>query len=161
MTRGAIVKENISISLQSIRANLLRAILTMLIISFGIMALVGILTAIESIKNSLNTQFTLMGANTFALIQKETDVHHQGFHYRTINSPRITYEQAREFKQNFKFPALVALSTQLTGTATVKYKSEKTNPNINAWGVDENDIYTSGKIIETGRNFSEDDIKMN
>jgi putative ABC transport system permease protein len=161
MTRGAIIKENLRISLQSIKANLLRAILTMLIISFGIMALVGILTAIESIKNSLNSQFSLMGANNFALIQKETDVHRQGFHYRTINSPRITYEQAREFKANFKFPALVALSTQLTGNATVKYKSEKTNPNINAWGVDENDIYTSGKTVETGRNFSEDDIKMN
>jgi putative ABC transport system permease protein len=161
MTRGAIIRENIRISLQSIRTNLLRAILTMLIISFGIMALVGILTAIESIKNSLNSQFSSMGANTFALIQKGNDVHRQGFHYRTINSPRITYEQAREFKQNFKFPALVALSTQLTGTATVKYKSEKTNPNINAWGVDENDVYTSGKTIDIGRNFSEDDIKMN
>ena len=38
-------KENIRIAIRSVRANLLRAVLTLMIIAFGIMALVGILTA--------------------------------------------------------------------------------------------------------------------
>ncbi len=42
--------ENVRIALKSIRTNLLRTILTIFIIAFGIMALVGILTAIDSIK---------------------------------------------------------------------------------------------------------------
>jgi len=41
------------ISMNSILATKLRSILTILIISLGIMALVGILTAIESIEGSL------------------------------------------------------------------------------------------------------------
>lgn len=45
-----LVKENIRISLDSIRSHLLRSILTVLIIAFGIMALVGILTSIDAIK---------------------------------------------------------------------------------------------------------------
>ena len=50
MLFGALLKENIRVSVMSVRTNLLRTILTVLIIAFGIMALVGILTAIDSIK---------------------------------------------------------------------------------------------------------------
>ena len=56
--------ENIRIALNSIRTNLLRTVLTVLIIAVGITALVGILTAIDSIKNSITKEFTFMGANT-------------------------------------------------------------------------------------------------
>jgi putative ABC transport system permease protein len=153
--------ENLRIALQSIKANLLRAILTIFIIAFGIMALVGILTAIEAIKDTLTSQFALMGANSFAIIQKDTHIHRGGHQTRAVNSPNITYEQAREFKERFAFPALVSVSTQLTGTSTIKYKSEKTDPNISTWGVDENDIITSGKVIAKGRNFTQDDLNMN
>ena len=40
---------------------------TVLIIAFGIMALVGILTAIDSIKHTITKQFATMGANTFTV----------------------------------------------------------------------------------------------
>ncbi|MBL7794260.1 MAG: ABC transporter permease, partial [Saprospiraceae bacterium] len=46
--------ENIRLAFRSVRSNWLRAILTLLIIAFGIMALVGILTAIDSAIYSLN-----------------------------------------------------------------------------------------------------------
>ncbi len=67
MVFGALLKENIRVSVMSVRTNLLRTILTVLIIAFGIMALVGILTAIDSIKNTINKQFATMGANTFTV----------------------------------------------------------------------------------------------
>lgn len=66
-----LVRENIRISLESIRSHLLRTILTVMIISFGIMALIGILTAIESIKFFLTENFTMMGANTFSIRNRE------------------------------------------------------------------------------------------
>jgi putative ABC transport system permease protein len=161
MKYQAILRENLRISLRSIRINLLRTILTILIIAFGIMALVGILTSIDSIKSSLNKQFSLMGAGSFAIESKSNEVHRGGRHERTVNYAYISYEQAHEFKKRFVFPAIVALSTNVTGNATIKYKSVKTNPNINVWGVDENDIYTSGKIISEGRNFMPDDLRLN
>ncbi len=125
------------------------------------MALVGILTAIDSIKNSLNSQFSLMGANSFAIIEKSMNVRRGLEHKRLLNKSVISYQQAKDFKERFNFPALVALSTNVTGTGTIKCKSKKTNPNINIWGVDENDVYTSGKTIQTGRNFAVDDLKLN
>jgi len=42
-----LISENIKISLDSIKSQLLRTLLTVAIIGFGIMALVGILTAID------------------------------------------------------------------------------------------------------------------
>ena len=65
------VRENIRISMESIRSHLLRTILTVTIIAFGIMALVGILTAIDSIEYFLKENFTMMGANTFSIRNRE------------------------------------------------------------------------------------------
>ena len=59
--------ENIFVALRSLRANLLRAFLTLMMIAFGIMALVGILTAIDQVIYSLNDNFSSLGANTFSI----------------------------------------------------------------------------------------------
>ena len=65
-----LVIENIKIALQSIRTNLLRTVLTIFVIAIGISALVGIQTAIESIKSSISDNFTRMGSNTFNIRNK-------------------------------------------------------------------------------------------
>ena len=65
--------ENIRLALRSIRANLLRAILTLMIIAFCIMALVGILTAIDSTIYSLNDSFSDLGANVFEIDPLSSD----------------------------------------------------------------------------------------
>jgi len=43
----------------------------------------------------------------------------------------------------------------------VKYGSEETNPNVSLQGVDENYLAVSGYEIESGRNFSNDEIQLN
>lgn len=52
--------ENLRIAFHAIKGQMLRTVLTVLIIAIGIMALVGILTAIEGLKASINTNFTSM-----------------------------------------------------------------------------------------------------
>ncbi|HNP48158.1 MAG TPA: ABC transporter permease, partial [Bacteroidia bacterium] len=46
------IKENIKVAIGSVRSQLLRTILTVLIIAFGIIALVGMLTAVDAITGS-------------------------------------------------------------------------------------------------------------
>ncbi|MFC2137280.1 ABC transporter permease [Bacteroidota bacterium] len=161
MKSNTVFWDNIKISLNAIRSNLLRTILTIAIIAFGIMALVGILTAIDAIKGSINSEFSLMGANSFALVSRGITVYMGNKQYRTKNYTHISYRQAKEFKDNFKFPAKVSISTHATGIGTVKYKSKKSNPNVDIWGVDENDLFTAGKEIGIGRNFTEEEIEQN
>ncbi|MEO1714502.1 MAG: ABC transporter permease, partial [Bacteroidota bacterium] len=67
-------QETVRLALRSIRSNLLRAILTLLIIAFGITALVGILTAIDSAIFSFNDNLNSLGANTFSIEPKGTGV---------------------------------------------------------------------------------------
>ncbi len=159
MRISALFIENLRISLQSIRNNLLRTILTVMIIAVGITALVGILTAIESIKTYFTKEFTVMGANTFTISSRGMRVQVNNKRYRTKNHAFITYYQALEFKEKFDFPSTVSISTFGSGTATLKYESKKTNPNITVRGIDENYLFTSGFQIETGRNFSTHDIE--
>ena len=153
------VRENILISLGSIRSNLLRTILTVLIIAIGITALVGILTAIDAIKQSITSDFTSMGANTFAIRNREMTVRIGRGGKKPKKFRAITFEEASRFKDLFNFPSITSISCFATGTATLKYESQKTNPNIQIMGSDENYVATAGVEIEQGRNFTPEEIK--
>lgn len=140
---------------------MVRAILTMFIIAFGIMALVGILTAIDAIEKSITDEFARMGANTFTIESRGMHIQIGDNRYRTRNYSYISYRQAREFNEIFEFPAHVSVWTWASGIATVKYKSKKTNPNTPVIGADEDYLITAGYEIEKGRNISEYDVEMN
>jgi putative ABC transport system permease protein len=153
--------ENVKVSFSSIKTNKLRTILTVLIIAFGIMALVGILTAVESIKSTITKQFATMGANTFSIESRGFTVQIGKNRYRKKNHPYISFRQARDFKRRFDFPARVSVYTNASFMSTVKYKSEKTHPNVSVIGSDVDYLYTAGFEIEKGRNLSYQDILMN
>ncbi|WP_319592382.1 ABC transporter permease [uncultured Draconibacterium sp.] len=150
--------ENLRVAFSSVKSNLLRTTLTVMIIAVGITALVGILTAIDSIKNSITKEFAVMGANTFSI--SSGGLRTQGnIRYRTKNYSYISYYQAKEFKELFDFPATTSISVSSTGAATLKYQSEKTNPNIAVRGIDDNYLSTAGYEIGMGRSFSNHDIE--
>ena len=142
----------------SIRSNLLRAILTLLIIAFGIMALVGILTAIDAIAFSLNDNFSGLGANSFTIQRKWEEVKSNRGGRRQKAGDPIYYKDAMEFKERFDFPAKVSVSFWATNLATVKHNEEKTNPNVGFVGVDENYFDVKGLDIEFGRAFSKTEV---
>lgn len=146
--------ENIRIALNSVRSHLLRTILTVLIIAFGIMALVGILTAIESIKSSISSNFSRLGANSFTIRGSDMNIHvgHGGRKPKIFL--KITYHEAMNFIGAFEFPASVSVSVLASGATTVKYQSKKTNPNVGLIGATENNFYNRGYEIEKGRNLS-------
>jgi putative ABC transport system permease protein len=151
--------EILSMAFQSIRTNMLRAILTLLIIAFGIMALVGILTAIDAITFSLNDNFSGLGANSFTIQRKWAEVKSNQHGRRQKAGDAIHYKDAMEFKERFNFPAKVSVSFWATGQASVKYQDEKTNPNVGFVGVDENYFDVKGMDIEFGRGFSKMEVE--
>ncbi len=158
MKWGVLFRENLLIAFKSIRTSLLRTILTVLIIAFGIMALVGILTAIDAIENSLTDQFSLMGANTFTIESRSMNVTIGSQTYRKKNYSFIDVKQAEEFKQRFSFPAEIAIQTWASGNAVIKYRDYRSNPNVRIMGVDEGYVFTAGYQVARGRNFNSSDI---
>jgi len=151
--------ENIKVALSSIKGQMLRAILTILIIALGIAALVGILTSIEVIKSSLNSNFSSMGANTFTIRNRETTVRVGRGGKQPRRHKPITYKEAMDFADEFVYPGTVSVSTIASFGATIKYKSEKTNPNIQVFGTDVNYLLVSGYKLEKGRNFSNNEVR--
>jgi putative ABC transport system permease protein len=70
----------------------------------------------------------------------------------------ITYEQALEFKNQFDFPAYSSVFVFSSIAATLKYGSNKTNPNVRVLGTDESYLQTAGEEIEKGRNFTPEEV---
>ncbi|MEM1319328.1 MAG: ABC transporter permease [Bacteroidota bacterium] len=153
------LRENIKIALGSIRANLLRAILTMLIIAFGIMALVGILTAIDTAIYSLNDNLSGMGSNSFSIEPRGGRVSGNRGGRRAKRGEPFTYKQAIEFQERYDFPATVTISTTGSTTATAKSGEEKTNPNVRLYGIDQDYLDVKGYTISYGRNLSPTEVQ--
>lgn len=142
--------ENVKVALKSVRSQLLRTILTVCIIGFGIMALVGILTAIDALKGKIVNDFSNMGSNTFSVQNWSMRGGHDRKRFETI-----TFDEARRFKQEFNHKGTItSLSTRASDIATLKHGSNKTDPNVAVIGSDENYLNTTGYALEQGRNFS-------
>jgi putative ABC transport system permease protein len=150
---SAATKENIRIAFRAIKSQMLRTVLTVSIIAIGIMALVGMITAIQAIQNKINQEFSRLGSNTFTL--RSGNSSRGGRHGQSVKVAEvISYEQAIRFKKEFGDRALVSVSAFAMGTATLKYESAKTNPNVTLLGCDDNYFKLSSYELSKGRNFS-------
>ncbi|SDW87313.1 ABC transporter permease [Flavobacterium degerlachei] len=155
-------KENVRIAVGSIRTQLLRTTLTVLIIAIGITALVGILTVVSALENTISSDFASMGSNTFNIKQYENIIGRQRGEEREIINPIISYSEAVAFKNKYNFPfSETSLSFTATSTAEVKYEANKTDPEIAVLGVDEQFMSNSGLETSLGRNFTGFDIDNN
>jgi putative ABC transport system permease protein len=154
-------KENVRIAVGSIRTQLLRTTLTVLIIAIGITALVGILTVVSALENTISSDFASMGANTFNIKQYENTTRGRGEEREIIN-PILSYPEAVAFKNKYNYPfSETSLSFTATSTAEVKYEANKTDPEIAVLGVDEYFMTNSGLETSLGRNFTGFDIDNN
>ncbi|WP_027124838.1 ABC transporter permease [Gelidibacter mesophilus] len=156
----SLFRENIRIALNSIRTQLLRTILTVLIIAIGITALVGILSAVSALENTISSDFSSMGANTFNFQRYEFTTQRQsGKEVQKIN-PVISYRDVTDFKNTYKFPfTQVSISFVGTQAAEVKYENQKTDPEVMVLGVNEHFIQNSGLEVTEGREFNYFDIE--
>ena len=148
------LQENIRLAIRSVRSNLLRAILTLLIIAFGIMALVGILTAIDSAIYALNDNLSYLGANAFDVDPKGDSVRGNRRGRRSKRGEPFSFKQSMDFKARYDYPAQASISIWCTSSATMKYEDKKTNPNYLIFGIDENYVAAKGFEFAIGRNFT-------
>ena len=124
--------------------NLLRASLTIIIIGFGIMSLVSMLTAVDGIKNALYENFAAVGSNTFS-ISNVNDLENMSRHGLQSKSNRsIRYVEAQEFKTRMNGLATVSISVIASGNAVAQSELAKTAPKIQVTGSDENYLTLNG-----------------
>lgn len=161
--------DSILLAFRTIKGNRLRTGITVAIIAFGIMALVGIITAIEAMNTSLRESFSFMGANTFSIRFKETNIQ-IGRNRNTEKSERgkekksnlnkvIRKEDAEYFKNNYHFPnAIVSIYRRGGGGIDCSFENKKTNPVTTIFGGDENYLMVNGYVLTHGRNLNSTDV---
>lgn len=155
-------KENTKIAIDSIRSQALRTSLTVFIIALGITALVGILTVVSALQNTIMDDFASMGANTFSMSQYDFSAEINQNDVEQKVNPIISYPEAKAFQDKYNFPfTSTSLSFTAASNVEVKYGSEKTDPEISIVGVDENFTPNKGLIVAKGRNFNSFDIENN
>lgn len=165
------ITDTLSLAFRTVKSNKLRTGITVAIIAFGIMALIGIITAIAAMNQSIAESFATMGANAFSIRFKERQVRmgdnrevkkttKGALKEKKSNTGRIiTYEQARAFAARYSYPAMVSISLRGPRNAIVTNEKTKTNPNVVIQGGDENYLQLSGYTLIAGRNLNKLDVE--
>lgn len=153
------IATNIEEATKAILANKLRSIITSLIIALGIMALIGILTAIDGLKYSISSGLSSLGSNSYKIEARGRSNSHRGGVKEKV-FPKISYRQAVDFQNNFDGIGKVSLKTFVTGIAVAKRNQKKTNPNIQVNGIDEFYLKTENIELNKGRNFNKNEIEF-
>jgi putative ABC transport system permease protein len=149
--------ENIKIALRAVRSQALRTTLTALIIAVGIMALVGILTAIDALQGKIENDFQNMGSNTFSIQANKGNLSSRGGKRSSKRNLPVTFREAEAFAKNYEYPAVTSISSMVSAQATVQYGSEKTNPNVQVLAASDGYLRTAGYEVDEGRGFSRDE----
>jgi putative ABC transport system permease protein len=165
--------ETISLAIKTVKGNKLRASITIAIIAFGIMALIGILTAIQAMEVKLNESFSSLGSNSYSINYRTKGVNFGGGNRRAVKETKrsalrnkvsnlnkpITLAQAQLLKQEFSYQdATLSIALAFSINRVFSYGNIKTNPNYTSIGVDENYVQVSGFAIAYGRNFTADEV---
>jgi putative ABC transport system permease protein len=165
-------RDIVRLAYRTVRSNKVRSGITIAIIAFGIMALVGINTAIEAMKQKFTESFSSMGANGFTIRFREMRVSFGGGNSELKKTTKgklrekksnlskpITRIQAEAFKTNFHYPAQIGIYIFGQRDVVVSTRDKKTNPTVRVYGVDENYIDLNGFTIAGGRNLSKLDVE--
>ncbi|MEO7984736.1 MAG: ABC transporter permease, partial [Bacteroidota bacterium] len=162
-----------SLAFRTVRSNKLRTGLTVAIIAFGIMALIGIITAIKAMNQKFTESFSTMGANAFTIRFKERNIQFGGGNKKDITVSKrgdkkekksslgklITKDEAEIFASRFAFPAIKSISIFGGRNNIVSYNNRKTNPNVVLFGGDDNYLLLNGFTIQYGRNLGRIDVQ--
>jgi putative ABC transport system permease protein len=149
--------ENIKEGLRSVQANLLRSVLTALIVAIGITCLVGALTAVDGIGYTLTESLSSLGANSFYIESKRyRNRQNNGINEKRF--PPLQLNDVQHFIDRYQVTSIVALNAELTWNAEVKYRSKKSNPNVVLQGVNDEYMALNSLNLLEGRNLSKREI---
>lgn len=146
--------EGIKIAFGAIRANKVRAFLTMFGIIIGIVAVTTMNTTINGVNKSFEDSMAMLGTNVLYVEKFPWDPGPEYKWWLYNNRPEMKIEYADKIKEYS--PLVLATSAVAQRTLTVRY-ADKYVDGVSVSGVTPGYIETSALEIEDGRFFSEDD----
>ncbi len=152
------IGEVISISLQSIKGNKLRTMLTILGVVVGIFSIIVIMTIITMLQNSIENGLSQLSQNTFQ-IQKFPAImggHDAWLKFR--NRKDITLDDYYRLKGMMTQAKYIGAEQWQFGIV-VKFANEETNPNIAVTGITSDAMKTNNWTVSEGRDIRDLDVQ--
>jgi putative ABC transport system permease protein len=152
-------REILAIAISAIRANKLRSTLTLLGIVVGVFSIIGVMTAVRVLQNSIESGLSQLGAHTFQ-IQKfpALQTGNRAAWVKLRKRKNITYEQAQYVEERMTNAMFIGIEGH-QGGRVVQYGSEKTNPNVSLSGETPAGFPTNNWTVKEGRAINDDDVQ--
>jgi len=151
--------EILSIALGAIKANKLRSTLTLLGIVVGVFSIIGVMTAVRVLQNSIETGLSDLGAHTFQIQRMPAIRTGNRSEWAKLRQRKdITYEQALQVEERMTQAEYIGIEGW-RGGRIVQSGGEKTNPNIGVAGETPDGLYTNNWSIKEGRTFTDSEVQ--
>jgi putative ABC transport system permease protein len=151
------IRESIAMAVAALKANKLRASLTLLGVVIGVFSFIGVMTGISVLQDSIESGFNVLGSNTL-LVQKFPAIStgpESRMRYR--NRKDITIEHGMYVRENSRLAQHVNVQANDHG-GVIQYRNRKTNPNVQVVGSTPEIVYTQNRDMESGRIYSEQEL---
>lgn len=154
-----LVRENIKMALAALRANKLRAALTMLSIVVGIFSIIGSMTALGILTTGISNSLSQLGNETFT-VKKFPSIQMGGADWmKYLNRKSITYEQILFVRDFTTLPVAVSAEHEIA-PLVASYGNEKSDPQFELQGSDENFTTNHNYTVAEGRMLTREDIEF-
>ncbi|MDX2130242.1 MAG: ABC transporter permease [Chloroherpetonaceae bacterium] len=151
------VQEIFQMSVSSLKANKLRSGLTMFGITVGVFSVIGVMTVIGALQNSITSGLAFLGTNTFQIAKYPA----MSFSNRDDldNRRNITLEQAERFREMIEEQTAGVCLKSFDGGRVASYGNYKTNANQTIVGTNKHFLFVNQHNVIEGRNLTEEDVQ--
>ena len=154
----SLLRESIRMTMDAIKENKLRSILTLLGISVGIFSVISVMTAIKTLESSIESGLNVFGTNTFMIAKDPAIQFGRNEKYR--NRKVINLDQYLTLKDRARLPILVSAGAETNDVRLVSYKDKKTKQTPVIGGGDAGTLRTVNTYISDGRNITDEDVHL-
>ena len=154
----SLLRESIRMTMDAIKENKLRSILTLLGISVGIFSVISVMTAIKTLESSIESGLNVFGTNTFMIAKDPAIQFGRNEKYR--NRKVINLDQYLVLKDRARLPILVSAGANTNDVRLVSYKDKKTKQAPEIGGGDAGTLRTVNTYISDGRNITDEDVHL-
>lgn len=154
-----IFNETLNIAFDSVKANKLRSILTLLGICIGVFSIIAVMTAIQVLQSSIETGLNQLGGNTFQIQRLPNGPTSREERESLRNRKEITYAEALQVKEKSTIPLYIGIEAWSFGDL-IKSEYETSRPNVQIAGGDYGFFPNNSYDIDKGRSITEDDVNF-
>jgi putative ABC transport system permease protein len=155
--------EILRMALGSLGVNKLRSALTMLGITIGVFSVIGVMTAVSALRQSVESGLSFLGSNIIQVGKNPMGISSDGANRRRFENRRdITLPNALRFAQLIEgYTDVVCLKTfNSEGVVQATHENRKTSPGLTFGGSNEHFLTANQYSIGIGRNLTPADVEL-